>query len=134
MTIDIKGDLAQIARMRGVEAAVLAAAQTGMEDAIKSMADILADYPPELPNQRYVRTNALHEGWVDTEPVFKPIASGIEGSLHNPVEYTPEVEGDATQADVHKGRWPTVGKVQAAQEGAARAKVEQAVKAKVGTL
>lgn len=114
-------------RLAGLERAALRGAEDGMEDALRAMAATLADYPPELPNQKYIRTNALHDGWTDAVPVFVVESTGITGTITNPVSYAPEVEGDGTQKDIHVGRWPTVGGVQEAQEGAARAAVEASV-------
>jgi hypothetical protein len=110
---------------------VLAAAQDAMEEALQAMADTLADYPPELPHQRYVRTGTLHAGWTDAAPVFQVMGTGLEGVLKNTVEYAPYVEGDGTQADVHQGRWPTVGAVEQAQASAARATIAEAVNAAI---
>ena len=127
ITITISGVDTQVARMGNLEGIALDAAKDGMSQALIAMADVLADYPPELPNQKYVRTYTLYDGWIDTDPVFQAIPSGLAATLTNPTEYGPQVEGDATQEAIFQGRWPTVGQVQQAQAEAARDAVAAAV-------
>lgn len=59
-------------------------------------------YPPERPNQRYIRTYTLQAGWTIE-------ASGSIGyRIRNQVGYTEYVVGSAYgtgQAPVHVGRW-----------------------------
>jgi hypothetical protein len=126
MAVTITGLHAWMTRLQAMERAVLRGAEKGMETALRAMADTLADYPPELPNQRYVRTNDLHDGWANADVVFAPMPGGISGTMTNPIAYGPDVEG-ATQAPIHQGRWPTTEGVQQAQEGAARETIEAAV-------
>ena len=74
--------------------------------------DTLRIYPPELPNQKYIRTFKLRRGW----------KAGIQRIDHNrfaivvsnDVEYTSFVVGSLSealalavsfQADIHRGRW-----------------------------
>lgn len=75
--------------------------------------DELQFYPPELPNQRYIRTYRLKRGW-------KAGVSRIGGDkfalvISNDVNYTVFVVGSLAQAesaasrfqaDIHQGRWP----------------------------
>lgn len=61
-------------------------------------------YPPELPNQRYVRTETLKRGWRVEDAVF--IAGMVTVEVTNAVEYAPFVQGD-DQKFIHKGRWET---------------------------
>jgi hypothetical protein len=134
LTTTITGADVQHARMAALERDVLTAAEEGMTVALRAMADVLADYPPEVPGQRYTRTSTLRDGWNDSQPVFQAMTNGLEGVLSNPTSYGPEVEGDGTQAAVHQGRWPTVGQVEQAQAKAAKDAVQAAVSAKVRGL
>lgn len=74
--------------------------------------DELKFYPPELPNQRYVRTYRLRRGW-------KAGVKRINGNTYslvvsNDTEYTAFVVGSLAktvsaaqrfQAAIHRGRW-----------------------------
>ncbi len=129
----IDGAEQQIARMARAPSQVLDAAQDGAAQALFAMRDVLADYPPELPGQRYERTNALHDDWAEAMPVFTVMTAGFEGVMANPIGYGSEVEGDE-QAAVHRDRWPTVEQVQKAQQQAARDTIAAAVRAKTGSI
>lgn len=68
---------------------------------------IMADYPPEPPNSTYRRTGTLGRLWTAAQPEWRPLPSGFEGSIGNATPYAMWVEGDDTQARIHRGRWPT---------------------------
>lgn len=116
-----------VAELNTLNGRVLQAAQTGVGDALRLMADVLADYPPELPNQHYVRTNTLHDGWTSAQPVFDVTDTGLTGTITNTVDYVGEVEGDGSQGDIFAGRWPTDTQVMDAYASRARDLVEAAV-------
>lgn len=74
--------------------------------------DELRYYPALRPNQRYVRTMRLRDGW---EVSFQRASSGFEVIVRNDVPYAKFVVGSLAQARVaaasfqawmHKGRWP----------------------------
>lgn len=74
--------------------------------------DELQFYPPELPNQRYVRTYRLRNGWTVTIKRINKTSFMIE--VKNPTEYTSDVMGSLAlspseaasfQSDIHQGRW-----------------------------
>jgi hypothetical protein len=67
----------------------------------------LADYPPERPGQRYVRTGDLGRGWTQTPQRFAAQGAAIALRVTNPVPYAQYVQGQK-QAWMHKGRWDTV--------------------------
>ena len=77
------------------------------DQALMGLIPDLAHYPPELPGQKYIRTNDLGEGWKDAQPQWQAIPSGFEGSIDNPVAYGPDVQGHLTQAKIHHNRWQT---------------------------
>lgn len=74
--------------------------------ALLGMVPTLADYPPELPSQRYMRTMTLEQGWLNAQPEFQPIPTGFEASLTNPTDYTAHVQS-AFQRPAFRGRWRT---------------------------
>lgn len=79
--------------------------------ALLGMVPALADYPPELPNQKYVRTQNLERAWRNAQPEFQVIPTGFESSIANSMPYSAWVQGppedDPHQAWMHKDRWKT---------------------------
>lgn len=74
--------------------------------------DTLRFYPPELPNQKYVRTYTLRRGWKAYIQVINPNSYAVVVS--NDTDYTSFVVGSLAiaesvaasfQADIHRGRW-----------------------------
>lgn len=97
------------------------------------VADILADiahdaavYPPELPNQRYVRTYRLRDGWLDRAPDVRLAGDTLLGILTNPTPYGPDVMGD-TQEPIFQRRWRTVDTISAAWEDRVAARIAAAL-------
>jgi hypothetical protein len=85
-------------------------------DLLRQMASDAAVYPPELPGQRYVRTNALHDGWTDGVPVVDSTGQSLVGVITNSVPYGPDVQSADDQARIHQGRWRTVEQIMDAWE------------------
>lgn len=81
--------------------------QAATDSALLGLIPDLADYPPELPGQRYVRTGQLRDGWQGAQPQWQAIPSGFEGSIENPTGYDEWVQGVRTQGRAFRGRWPT---------------------------
>lgn len=74
--------------------------------------DELRYYPAPRPNQRYVRTMRLRDGW---EVSFQRASGGFQVIVSNDVPYAKFVVGSLAQARaaaasfqawMHKGRWP----------------------------
>ncbi len=86
---------------------VQAEAEAAAVQSLVQLKPDLEDYPPELPNQKYIRTYALQSGWAEAEPVFTPMSSGFEAMLTNPTDYGPYVQDKDWQASIHQGRWQT---------------------------
>lgn len=63
--------------------------------------DIMREYPPERPKQKYVRTFTLRKGWSWRSWA---ITNGRTYSVFNRVPYSPYVQG-ALQAWMHIDRW-----------------------------
>ena len=80
----------------------------------------IADYPPTLPNQRYVRTGTLGRGWVDR---VSGSGYGVKGVVGNAVSYAPRVQGAGTQEPIFAGRWKTDAEVLARNKRAIEADV-----------
>lgn len=101
-------------RINGIEKVMAGFSHAGrvieeeIDDAFTTvMGDIvtdLADYPPERPGQRYVRTNNLERGWRNTPQRFAAQGMSIALRVTNPVAYVPYVQGPK-QVWWAKGRW-----------------------------
>jgi hypothetical protein len=81
--------------------------QRDVGDAMDLIAADAADYPPELPNQRYIRTGNLGRGWTDGNTLFQGGPTMLEAVRENSVEYAPDVMGAADQKAIFAGRWRT---------------------------
>lgn len=104
LRIDITGDAATVRHLTAVEQAI---DTTPPLDAVADAAiPIVRTYPPELPNQRYVRTGQLGRGWAAH-------AAGTVIHLDNPVEYAGRVYGP-NQGRAFVGRWKTPAELRAA--------------------
>jgi hypothetical protein len=76
----------------------------------------LQHYPPELPNQKYVRTEKLKRSWVTRPPTFTRggiraiiFSDGTARTKHG--EYAPLVMDARRQMQIHRGRWQTTKSV-----------------------
>lgn len=121
----------------GVEAVLADLARIRLDHAAAVLRDYLTDvvapdaanYPAEIPGQRYVRTDTLKLGWTEAEPTVSATAGDVLAVLENSTPYGDYVQGDA-QASVHAGRWRTVDMLMDAHEAGAA----QAIEAWVGGL
>lgn len=80
----------------------------GMQQVGVKVQRALERYPSPPSGSRYQRTGELGSRWS-----FR-VLSGmgtVRGLLENPTEHGPWVQSDEVQAKVHRGRWPTAGKV-----------------------
>jgi hypothetical protein len=71
-----------------------------------AVADRVTTYPPVRPSSKYKRTGTLRAGWRR-----KTKGGGLTSYHYNRVKYGVWVQGTKYQAQVHRGRWPTVGKI-----------------------
>lgn len=78
-------------------------------------------YPPEVPNQRYLRKYKFRDSWKRRDA--KRTGSEIEVDLDNPTSYGPYLVGD-DQAPAHRGRWWKLRTVAEEQRGVLRARVQ----------
>lgn len=66
----------------------------------------LTKYPAPVTGGRYERTFKLKRGWERAAGV----TGGLGFQLINPVEYTPDVQGD-NQRPIFRGRWETASSI-----------------------
>jgi len=119
---EVRRDLARL-RLDAIQAEVGAILDDMAEDA--------ASYPPERPNQRYARTNKLHDGWLDAEPVFDLQGDTLLATLTNPEPHGPWVQGE-DQAEIHVDRWRTTEQIMDAWEARVAARIEDALDRVIG--
>ena len=99
------------------------------------LADIAADaavYPPERPNQTYIRTNTLRDGWLDSQPIFSGGGESLLAVLTNGTPYGPLVMDVEDQAAVHQGRWRTTDAIMEAWEDRTATRIEDALGVLIG--
>lgn len=119
----VRRDLARL-RLDAVQAEVAAI--------LGDMAAEAGTYPTPLPGSHYERTNALHDGWLDSEPVFNVDQDSLLAVLTNPVAYGPEVQGADDQAAIHQGRWQTVEALMDSWETRVAERIEATLLRQVG--
>lgn len=82
-----------------------------VDSVIEEAKQHLASYPPERPNQTYIRTGDLGEAWEQANPLIRPMQGGIEARLANRMPYSGFVQHPDEQAWMHAGRWDTTDQV-----------------------
>lgn len=117
---------------RGIARIRLDALQNTVAAILDDMASEAGTYPAPPPGSTYQRTNELHDGWLDSEPVFDTQAESLMATLTNPAPHGPYVQGAEDQAEVHQGRWRTVEALMDAWEGRATERIEAALMQQVG--
>lgn len=103
-TIAITGLDAALRQLRELR---LDALRQTVADVLDEIAKDAAVYPPELPNQRYVRTFKLRDGWLEGDRDVRLSGDTLTAALTNGVGYADEVMGDDQKA-VFQDRWRTV--------------------------
>lgn len=110
------------------------AVQKAQEDDFEDVAKELAKYPPQLPGTKYIRTNRLKKGWLNSRPRINILGSGANftAELSNPVEYSGEVQGGAEDNphqtnDMRRRRWKTTDQVLKETEPKAQKRLDDAV-------
>ena len=92
-------------------------ANEAIDEHMPAMEEEVKYYPPELPDQQYVRTFALRDGWEFDRKVSQNTYSL---NVFNDTEYTgyvvgkPDLRlklGGLPPAPIHRGRWPIAGGV-----------------------
>jgi hypothetical protein len=119
ITIDATSVLSKLTRLEQFD---------GVEGALNDEADLIVDderqYPPELPNQRYVRTFNLRDQ--TRARAARRSGSGYEVEVESGADYASEVVG-AKQRSAFVGRWRLFKVVAQAHVPALRARVQAAV-------
>lgn len=96
LSFDVSGTPENLRRLETLEHTI--DTTPPLSDINDAVLPILRQYPPELPNQRYVRTGTLGRGW-------RGSAAGQVVTLENPVAYAGAVYGPNQRA-IFAGRWP----------------------------
>jgi hypothetical protein len=129
ISYNVKGADAIIRTLDGIRLDAIKGDVATLMDAIAADA---ADYPPELPNQRYVRTGDLGRGWTDSAPLMRGDATSLLAVLTNSVSYGPEVMSAEDQRAIFAGRWRTTDQITDAWEDRAAQAIEAALGRLVG--
>jgi hypothetical protein len=80
----------------------------GMEDSTTYVLARIRRYPPERPNQRYIRTGTLNRSWSRRIEGSGLSIRGIVGSNGAMAPYNRLVQDRQHQSRVHRGRWQTI--------------------------
>lgn len=126
-------------KVTGVDGVVRDLRRLNVQALEPTLADILdaigqdaAEYPPEPAGSKYVRTEALKRGWLDSEPNITESGQTLIGILTNAVPYGPFVMGAEDQVSVHAGRWRTTDTIMDAWEARAAQMIEDALGRLIG--
>ena len=94
---------------------------------LKAIGADAGDYSkaPELPNQRYIRSGDLGQGW-ESEPQLTVSGDSLMGVLTNAVPYAGDVQGDDQHA-IFQGRWRTTEQILTEWEDEIAARAERAL-------
>lgn len=82
-----------------------------MEDVASMLYDRVQFYPPQLPNQRYVRTGTYRRSvYQDSMPIRNGhrAEAGSTGAIQNGRRYDAYLKDGRHQAAIHAGRWFTM--------------------------
>jgi len=83
-----------------------------INDGLDDVVEVMQDYPPELPDQKYVRTYSFRDAW---NVSYSQSAFTIKNFVQQKgVNYAGYVVGNAIgerQAGIHAGRWKVFRKV-----------------------
>jgi hypothetical protein len=77
--------------------------RSALVGALQVVRENAKQYPSTLPNQQYIRTYVLRDGWQYSEPQIH--GQSISGDVYNDVPYAPDVMGAGTQEPFFAGRW-----------------------------
>lgn len=81
--------------------------EPAVDEANQLLLEELRDYPPKLPNQRYVRTFRLRDSWQPS----RIMREGTLGRVWGDIAYNQWVMDERFQAAIHQGRWQTVQRI-----------------------
>ena len=106
---DIDVVIANLQRVLSPE--LMRSALVGALQVVRENAQI---YPSTLPNQQYIRTYVLRDGWQYSEPQVH--GQAISGDVYNDVPYAADVQGAGTQEAFFAGRWRDTDQIAADME------------------
>lgn len=111
----------EVATQRISALADLRGLDSELEGAGDDIAKVARVYPPERPNQRYIRTFTLQRGW--RRSPARRTGGAVEVDVSNPTEYAPDVMGE-NQKPYFVGRWKRLRQIGEDQRGALRARAQ----------
>jgi hypothetical protein len=120
VTIPKAGQLASI--FGGFHSALPNRLRKAASEARRLLVADLAEYPPEAPGQRYVRTYELQRGWQRASPIV-----GTQFELVNSSDHARWTQAD-DQAWMHVGRWKTASEIAQEHEAEIVKEFDDAVK------
>jgi len=120
----LQGDEQTIATLEALNLDVLA---DELRAILKAVGADAGDYTkaPELPNQRYIRSGDLGQGW-ENEPILSVGGDSLMGVLINAVPYAGDVQGEDQEA-IFQGRWRTTDQILGEWEDEIARRVERAL-------
>lgn len=106
-TLSIRIDTADARHLlRDSQAGLARAIRGALNDATALLLRDLSTYPPQRSGSTYVRTGTLRRSWSRTPVTGSGLALRAEvGSNANIAPYNRDVQDEAKQAGVHRGRW-----------------------------
>lgn len=105
LSIDASRTQALLSRAPGK---VSFAMRGGMEDGTTYVLAKIRRYPPERPNQKYIRTKTLDRSWSKRIEGSGLSIRGIVGSNSAMAPYNRVVQDRTRQSRIHRGRWQTI--------------------------
>lgn len=120
----LQGDEQAIATLEALNLDVLS---DELRAILKAVGADAGDYTkaPELPNQRYIRSGDLGQGW-ENEPILSVSGDSLMGVLTNAVPYAGDVQGEDQEA-IFQGRWRTTDQILGEWEDEIARRVERAL-------
>jgi hypothetical protein len=103
MTVEIRGQEKLLRKLRKLNPRQL---ETSLQAGGEIVVGEMVKYPPPPSGSSYVRTGALGRSW-KAKPQRSDFAVKVFAD-DAVAPYAPYVEGDKTQASIHRGRWQTL--------------------------
>ena len=103
VTVEIEG-IEEAIRRFGDTGLVRSVLKDAMHKSVHYLQSNVAQYPPPPPDSLYRRTGTLGRSWTTK---VEGRGADLTGRVGNAVPYARYVMGEADQAWMHRGRWPT---------------------------
>jgi hypothetical protein len=126
VAVDLSGIDALLRNLRDSEAVAERELGKAVASVLDEARDAAAQYPPELPNQVYIRTGDLGEAWATAQPLTARTGDTVTVRLQNLTPYAGYVQDEEDQAAIHRGRWDTTAQIMRDVDPLAQAEAERA--------